>query len=559
MEVGRVSMSSVFLLCLVLSVLLFAVKDVGPQHRVSYSQYPWTFWDDLKSNLEEFNLDLLLVPTCAGGHFVPLLRKKFIKTRVAYSANHTASFNPVEVTLVRSGDIHPQPGPEKQSDSRQERHITVAHLNARSIKNRNHFILIKDVVLAKKFDILCISESWLDNSISDIELDIPGYDIHRLDRTNKLGGGVCTFVKQNLKVECLQHLSSIASSGLHQLWLKIQAGNCRSFLICTVYRPLSATLDCFDTELRDALISAMPMNKPIYILGDLNCNLLNSSDLASQALINFCASFNLTQLIRQPTRITESSATLIDVILTSHENLTTDTQVMPSSISDHDLIYVVLKIKRQRPKPVYITTRSFKNYQQDAFLRDISMVPWCIVDCFDDIDDSLYAFNTLFNDVLDKHAPIRKVRIRGRPSPYITDEIRELMTSRDRWRKIARRSSSPDAWTVYKKLRNDVKREIRSAERAFAVHQITNNPNNSSQLWKTIRSFIPKKSASMRSFSKDDRTVANDFNRFFSSVGQVAVDRINSLANECNFDLSAPAFDPRIFPVTILCTWIVMK
>ena len=77
------------------------------------------------------------------------------------------------------------------------------------------------------------------------------------------------------------------------------------------------------------------------------------------------------------------------------------------------------------------------------------------------------------------------------------------------------------------------------------------NPNNSSQLWKTIRSFIPKKSASLRSFSKDDRTVANDCNRFFTShVGQVAVEKINSLANECNFDLSAPAFDPRIFPVT---------
>ena len=49
MEVGRVLMSSVFLLCLVRS-FLFPVEDVGPQHRVSYSQYPWTFW-------EEFNLD----------------------------------------------------------------------------------------------------------------------------------------------------------------------------------------------------------------------------------------------------------------------------------------------------------------------------------------------------------------------------------------------------------------------------------------------------------------------------------------------------------------------
>ena len=468
MAVGRVFMSSAFLLCYSVP-LLFSVEDAEPQHRASISSYPWSFWDEFKSNSNEFNLDLLPVPLHADGHFAPLTRKKLFRARVAYFTNHTASFNPVEVTLVRSGNVHPQPGPVKHSDSSQERHVTLAHINARSFKNRNHFILINEVVLAKKFDILCVSESWLDSSISDIELDIPGYNIYRLDRTNKPGGGVCTFVKQNLKVECLQHLSSIASSGLHQLWLKIQAGNYRSFLICTVYRPPSSTLDCFDNELCNALTSAMPMNKPIYILGDLNCNLLNSSDPASQALVNFCTSFNLSQMITQPTRVTESSATLIDVILTSHENLIIDTKVMPSSISDHDLIYAVLKLKRQRPKPVYLTTRIFKNYQQNDFLWDISMVPWCIVNCFDDIDDRVYTLNTLFSEVLDK--------------------------------------------TFF-------------------------------------RSFIPKKSASMRSFSKDDRTVANNFNRFFTSVGQVAVDKINSLANECNFDLSPPVPDPAISPVT---------
>ena len=54
----------------------------------------------------------------------------------------------------------------------------------------------------------------------------------------------------------------------------------------------------------------------------------------------------------------------------------------------------------------------------------------------------------------------------------------------------------------------------------------------------------------MRSFSKDDRTVANDFNRFFTSVGQVAVDKINSLANEYSFDLSPPVPDRATSPVT---------
>ena len=37
------------------------------------------------------------------------------------------------------------------------------------------------------------------------------------------------------------------------------------------------------------------------------------------------------------------------------------------------------------------------------------MVPWSIVDCADDIDDSLYAFNTLFNKVLDNQKSL------GRP------------------------------------------------------------------------------------------------------------------------------------------------
>lgn len=50
-----------------------------------------------------------------------------------------------------------------------------------------------------------------------------------------------------------------------------------------------------------------------------------------------------------------------------------------------------------------------------------------------------------------------------------------------------------DNWVANKKLRNDVKREIGTAEHAFTADQIMSNTNNSSQLWKTVRSFIPKK------------------------------------------------------------------
>lgn len=149
-------------------------------------------------------------------------------------------------------------------------------------------------------------------------------------------------------------------------------------------------------------------NLPIYILGDLNCNLLNSEGQDSRALINFCHSYNLSQLIKTPTRVTESSKSLLDVILTSNVKQLQKAFVMQRSISDHDLVYVTLGLKKARPKPVFITTRSFKHYKPNAFYNDVCQArSWSIVYTFCDVEDKLYAFNSLFNKVLDQHAPLK--------------------------------------------------------------------------------------------------------------------------------------------------------
>ena len=52
---------------------------------------------------------------------------------------------------------------------------------------------------------------------------------------------------------------------------------------------------------------------------------------------------------------------------------------MPSSISDHDLPYVVLRIKKERCKLTYMTGRSFKGYAADRFYKDMSRGPFWIV------------------------------------------------------------------------------------------------------------------------------------------------------------------------------------
>ena len=116
---------------------------------------------------------------------------------------------------------------------------------------------------------------------------------------------------------------------------------------------------------------------------------------------------------------------------------------MPAPFSDHDLVFISLGLKKKRSKPVYVTTRSYKDFDPDSFLVDLNCVPWSVIDCFEDVDDKLNASNPLFNPLLAYYAPIKKGKLRSRPNPCATDEIRSLIKTRDYWRKIARKSNDP--------------------------------------------------------------------------------------------------------------------
>jgi predicted P-loop ATPase/GTPase len=63
------------------------------------------------------------------------------------------------------------------------------------------------------------------------------------------------------------------------------------------------------------------LDKPIVILGDLNCDVLKHNCPESKALINFAKEMNLSQLIKSPTRFTNTTQSLLDVVLVSSNSL----------------------------------------------------------------------------------------------------------------------------------------------------------------------------------------------------------------------------------------------
>lgn len=288
-------------------------------------------------------------------------------------------------------------------------------------------------------------------------------------------------------------------------------------------------MSCLIDDLAPTYLHALALAKNIIITGDLNCNLLTTST-ESDALKDFMVTLNLSQTISSPTRITNKSESLIDILLTNNPDLVKRSDVLEISIRDHFLIYCILNLKVPRSKPQEITTRSYKNFNADNFNQDISTTPWDTVPMFDDVDDQTSCFNKLFLEALDRHAPIKTLKIKHNKTWVITTEIRDLMCQRDSMLKIARQTKNNHDWEMYRSLRRQVKSAIKKSESQLVRSEINDHKANKTSIWKTIRRCLNTKENSVHYYSKDCSKLANEFNIYFTSIGKNTAQQAKQLA-----------------------------
>ncbi|CAC5398420.1 unnamed protein product [Mytilus coruscus] len=227
---------------------------------------------------------------------------------------------------VTSGTIHPNPGPSGD--------LSVCHLNARSLysfdsvlkSNRTKLDEIEFVLCnGFQYDVICISETWLKSDISFEDIKIDNYNIHRRDRADGSGyGGVAIYVSDRLYSMRRQELEI---QGLEFLCIEVKTKD-KSILVSVCYRPPTVTanerrkfIDNFT-----AVVENMKSHSPdvCLILGDFNDRCVSWFDSHSHSelglsLFNLAHRYGLSQLIYEPTRYTDSSATLLDLIFTDNE------------------------------------------------------------------------------------------------------------------------------------------------------------------------------------------------------------------------------------------------
>ena len=253
-----------------------------------------------------------------------------------------------------------------------ERGFKMAFLNIVSLLKKIDEI---NFSMTNKFiDLIAFNETRLDPNITDNMVSLDGYDVIRKDRSRN-GGGVCIYLRSSINYKIRKDL---VPPELEAVCVEIIKPHSKPFLVTTVYRPPSSLPEFFDDF--EKLIKAIDNeNKEVYILGDLNCNMLKTdkdANIPTKKIKSLYELYQLTQMIDEATRVTMTTSSLIDHIVTNTPEKISDSGVIHTGISDHSLVFAIRKISVIDKQENILEIRNMKNFNEEKFIEDLLKQPW---------------------------------------------------------------------------------------------------------------------------------------------------------------------------------------
>ena len=273
----------------------------------------------------------------------------------------------------------------------------------------------------------------------------------------------------------------------------------------------------------------IPDNAEIILLGDFNVDYKQRSTVRPRMQI-LARAHSLEQIIASPTRITENTQSMIDLIFVNNQPRVVSSGIYPLSISDHSLIYCSIKAGVQKSGGCHrdINYRCYKHYDKSTFVDDLEKSDWTFVDSLDDINEIVNKWCDTFSESANKHAPIKTKRVKTTvKAPWMTSELLELMRERDFHLKHAQKSNSDYHWNTYRELRNFINQQVKICKSNYYQNLITSNKDNPGELWKTINEITsrnPTKTTPSCIISEnipvnEPRSIATIMNDYFTSIG----------------------------------------
>ena len=101
-------------------------------------------------------------------------------------------------------------------------------------------------------------------------------------------------------------------------------------------------------------------------------------------------------------------------------------------------------------EPKLIKVRTYKNFKDDDFLRDLRLADWSYFTKLENLDTACEIFNKNILSVAKKHAPYISLKVKGRLEAWVTDNFITSIKERNFLLKIAKRTKSIIDWNNLK-------------------------------------------------------------------------------------------------------------
>lgn len=416
--------------------------------------------------------------------------------------------------------------------------LSFLHLNIRSIRNKFDSFLNYLNCLTYKFSIIALTETWLSDDDNSHLFDIPGYSLIQLNRKNRVGGGICLFVREHLKYQLRKDLTFTGhDKSIESLFIEISLEKNKNIIIGTIYRPPNNRYSDFECDLNFILSKLDRKDKPCYILGDFNIDLLKYDKCNfSHQFFNQLSSSGFRPLITKPTRITSSSATLIDNIFTNSQTSEHLNGILINDISDHLPVFAITKnvesygLHNSSDQGSY-KTRVIKQSSLRSFYNYLKTCKWNTTMKEIDPQKSMEIFLTDFLKLYDKYFPLREVKLRNgnrEKNVWITKGFKKSSRTKEKLYRRFLKKPTENNRVKYKVYRNKLNHLIRIAKKNYFNNKIHDAQNDPKSTWQTINELIGKKNknktlpTSFKYENKDiddSKEIANQFNNFFVNVG----------------------------------------
>ena len=179
----------------------------------------------------------------------------------------------------------------------------------------------------KPFHVFGFTESRLSSTVADSDINVPGFKTIRKDPTCKNSTGILIYINETLTFKRLDHLEHKL---VEAVWIEIKLKHYKPIKIGILYRNPIEKIDWkdkFSCMLDTVSIDATE----ILLLVDFNIDLLKPKVTWTDKM----SSYNFTQLVDKPTRITPTSKTLLDHIYTTEKRNIVEICVPTYGVSDH--------------------------------------------------------------------------------------------------------------------------------------------------------------------------------------------------------------------------------